>query len=130
MSAHHSGSDSGFDTSHFDVMGAYADRLAHITTNLGSFHNYRRFRPRQFVDVCKFHLSLLVDLPVEFNYYPPTERRAATSRSSSRQGEKNQQSRPWTRLAASMSQQLLRIDSFLGKEEASTCFMCTPLIKC
>ncbi len=121
MSAHHSGSDSGFDTSDFDVMGAYADRLAHITTNLGSFNNYRRFRPRQFVDVCKFHLSLLVDLPVEFNYYPPTERRATTP--SSNQGEESNRSRPWTCLAASISQQLLRIDSFLGKREPSLACM-------
>ncbi len=121
MSAHHSGSDSGFDTSDFDVMGTYADRLAHITTNLGSFHNYRRFRPRQFVDVCKFHLSLLVDLPVEFNYYPPTQRNVTAP--SSNQGEENNRSRPWTRLAASMSQQLLRIDSFLGRREPSLAFM-------
>ncbi len=121
MSAHHSGSDSGFDTSDFDVMSTYADRLAHITTNLGSFNNYWRFRPRQFVDVCKFHLSLLVDLPVEFNYYPVTERTDTTPSSS--QGEQNNQSRPWTRLAATMSQQLFRMDSFLGKKEPSLACM-------
>ncbi len=102
-------------------MGTYADRLAHIITNLGSFHNYRRFRPRQFVDVCKFHLSLLVDLPVEFNYCPPIKR--IVTDPSSNQGEKNNRSRPWTRLAASMSKQLFRMDSFLGKKETSLACM-------
>ncbi len=84
-------------------METYADRLAQTTTQLANFRNYRHCRPQQFFDICKFHLSLLVDLPIEFNYCPPLE--CIDSTADPMQDEPSRRSRPWTRLAASMKHQ-------------------------
>ncbi len=84
-------------------MLTYTERLAQTTTQLGNFRNYRRCRPQQFFDICKFHLSLLVDLPTEFNYCPLLE--GTHSATDPMEGEPSRCSRPWTRLAASMKQQ-------------------------
>ncbi len=84
-------------------MQAYADRMAQTTTQLANFRNYRHCRPQQFFDICKFHLSMLVDFPIEFNYCPPLE--GTDSITGPMQDEPIRRARPWNRLAASMKHQ-------------------------
>ncbi len=85
------------------MMRAYADSLVQTTTQLRNFSNYQRCRPQQFFDICKFHLSLLVDLPIGFNYCPPLE--CTDNATDPMQDEPSRCARPWNRLAASMKHQ-------------------------
>lgn len=49
----------------------YANRLVATSSNIDNINLYRTRRTQKFVDLCKFHLSLLVDLPLDFNEYNP-----------------------------------------------------------
>ncbi|VUZ53277.1 unnamed protein product, partial [Hymenolepis diminuta] len=49
----------------------YANRLVATSSNIDNINLYRTRRTQKFVDLCKFHLSLLVDLPIDFNEYNP-----------------------------------------------------------
>ncbi|VDM31654.1 unnamed protein product [Hydatigera taeniaeformis] len=85
-----------------DTVIAYADRLAATTPAIDLVNLYRNQRPQQFIDLCKFHLSLLVELPVDFNNYDPrlyNEMEFADDAAG-----KHRRNRPWTRLTSSMGQ--------------------------
>ncbi|KAL5109335.1 Rho GTPase-activating protein 19 [Taenia crassiceps] len=85
-----------------DTVTAYADRLAATTTAVDCVNLYRDQRPQQFIDLCKFHLSLLVELPVEFNNH---NLRAWNEVGFTGDATgKHRKNRPWTRLASSMGQ--------------------------
>uniref|UniRef100_A0A5K3EP94 Rho-GAP domain-containing protein n=1 Tax=Mesocestoides corti TaxID=53468 RepID=A0A5K3EP94_MESCO len=83
------------------VLGAYADRLAATSIDVSHVDVFSRQRPKQFFDLCKFHLSLLVDLPVEFNYYDP---QSLDEVCPSSQTCKRRRPRHWAKFAASMNQ--------------------------
>ncbi|KAL5970285.1 Rho GTPase-activating protein 19 [Taenia solium] len=96
-----------------DTVIAYADRLAATTAAIDYVNLYRNQRPQQFIELCKFHLSLLVDLPVDFNN---CNLRACTEAGVTGDATgKHRKNRPWTRLASSMGQGHKSDESSYGK---------------
>ncbi|VDK20067.1 unnamed protein product [Taenia asiatica] len=96
-----------------DTVIAYADRLAATTAAIDYVNLYRNQRPQQFIELCKFHLSLLVDLPVDFNNcnFRACSEAEATGDAMGR----HRKNRPWTRLAGSMGQGHKSDESSYGK---------------
>lgn len=50
----------------------YVDTLADTARHTFRAEAYRCLNPKNFFELCRFHLSLLVDLPVHFMYYVPS----------------------------------------------------------
>ncbi len=50
-----------------DQLKDYAERLSAISTvDVQLVRKFRKENPKKFIDLCKFHLSLLIDLPQDF----------------------------------------------------------------
>ncbi len=55
-----------------DQLKDYAERLSAISTvDVQLVRKFRKENPKKFIDLCKFHLSLLIGLPQDFAQYDP-----------------------------------------------------------
>ncbi|EUB63300.1 Rho GTPase-activating protein [Echinococcus granulosus] len=116
--------EGAWPTDEQDTVMAYADRLAATTAAVDYVNLYRNQKPQQFIDLCKFHLSLLVELPADFNNYNP---RACTGTEFTGDATcKHKKNRPWTRLASSMGQMHKSDESTNGK--CTLAEFCTSLV--
>nr|CDS29399.1 Rho GTPase activating protein 19 [Hymenolepis microstoma] len=82
----------------------YANRLVATSSSVDNINLYRTRRTQKFVDLCKFHLSLLVDLPLTFNEYDPD---SATSVEGI---HKHRRYRSWVKLPQGSKYEILRND--------------------
>ncbi len=62
-----------------DQLKDYAERMSAISTlDVQLVRKFRKENPKKFIDLCKFHLSLLVDLPQDFAQYVPADSNSTT----------------------------------------------------
>ncbi|VDO00305.1 unnamed protein product [Rodentolepis nana] len=82
----------------------YANRLVATSSSADNVNLYRTRRTQKFVDLCKFHLSLLIDLPLTFNEYDPDS-------STSIEGiHKHRRYRSWVKLSQGSKYEILKND--------------------
>ncbi len=62
-----------------DQLKDYAERLSAVSTmDVQLVKKFRKENPKKFIDLCKFHLSLLIDLPQDFDQYVPADSNSTT----------------------------------------------------